>query len=137
MLALLLPAMISPVALASSGEAYACLQAQTTEGYREGWRSRVRKARSSPPSQPQYWMVQLSRGLEYRLVGCGDKDVSELNVYVYDRNARLRFQDELDGADPILTFRPPTSGTYFLGVEATGVSDGVTEVGVGVALGFR
>lgn len=137
MLALLLSTLLLSDAHASSGEAYVCLQAQTTEGYRDGWRSRVRKARSAPPLQAQYWMVQLSRGLEYRLVGCGDSDVTELNVYVYDRNARLRFQDEMDGAGPILIFRPPTSGTYFLGVEATEVEEGATEVGVGVALGFR
>ncbi len=86
---------------------------------------------------PEFQRIDLQAGQEYLLLACGDTNVAELTLMVYDN--RSNFRSPLEVAERTqesmhaITFVPPHSGTYSIGIAATADGDMPADVGLGLA----
>lgn len=131
--ALLLPA----PADASQADAQACVRSKIWDGYSDGWAVRTAVAAELDQGQRKVYTVTLYEGVEYRIQGCGDDGVLDVDVAIYDENGRLVKRDATKDRQPELIFRPDRSGDYFLVMYARHLAAPGTPAGIAMAVTYR
>ena len=115
-LASALLAVLCGAAAAGRDEAETCVREQVSNAYPEGWGVRTVHRVDLGEGEIRTWLLTLYAGVEYRVTGCGDPSVLDLDLFLYDAAGQPRAQDVTRGRSGELTFRPPTTDTYFLSV---------------------
>jgi len=119
-IAALLP-LWSPPALADEKEAETCLRTKVWDGYADCWGVRTMTTATIPDGKTRNYLVTLYAGNEYRIQTCADDKVKNLDVLVYDTHGNVLARDmapaggpESDDREPMVPFKPPTTGTYYI-----------------------
>lgn len=101
-------------AFAGESEAESCLRIKIWDGYGDGWGVRTMTSASIADGKTRNYLVTLYAGSEYRIQGCADEGVRNLDLLLYDAKGDVLARDATDGREPELRFRPQSTGTFYV-----------------------
>jgi len=110
------PAHFSP---GQQGEAETCVRNMVWDAYPEGWAVRTVTTARLAEMEHRIYMLTLYAGNEYRIVSCGDKSMVNADLVLYDADGRLILQDLASNRQPILSYKPEQTDTFYIAVHAT------------------
>ena len=124
-------------AMADEDYAETLLRQKIWDGYNEGWA--VRTATTAELNQEEYriYLVTLYAGNQYRILGVGDKDVTNLDLVLHDSDGNTVRYDETSDPQPELQFAPDSTATYFVVVHARSLKEAGGKAGVGMAVTYK
>lgn len=67
---------------------------------------------------PHIWTVQLTSGIDYRIVGACGEGCSDLDLFILSQNGNVIDTHESSAGDPVLRFEVAESGTYIVKILA-------------------
>ena len=105
--------------VAQQGEAESCVRTMVWDAYPEGWAVRTITNTQLAEVEHKIYMLTLYAGNEYRLVACGDKTMANVDLVLYDADGRLLLQDQEANRQPVLTFKPDDTDTFYVAVHAS------------------
>ena len=125
------------VAIADESEADSCLRQKIWDGYNDGWA--VRTATSATLKQGEYriYLVTLYAGNEYKVLSCADAQAKNVDLVLHDSDGNVVVQDEGEGREPTLSYKPTTTDTYYVAVHATSLTETTAKSGVGMAVTYK
>ena len=125
------------VAIADESEADSCLRQKIWDGYNDGWA--VRTATSATLKQGEYriYLVTLYAGNEYKVLSCADGQAKNVDLVLHDSDGNVVVQDEGEGREPTLSYKPTTTDTYYVAVHATSPTETTAKSGVGMAVTYK
>ena len=138
---------------AGYAEGKSCVNTQVADSYLDGWRLRTAGAFEIEEADTRYYLVTLASTIEYRVVACSDDMAEQIQIVIYNDSGRVLEATEPDGRGAAMTFRPPKSGSYFVGARVVQMVDvpepetrkekreakktGAPKVGVGLGIMYR
>lgn len=128
---------VAPAAFADEDEAESCLRTKIWDGYNDGWAVRTATSASLKQGEYRIYLVTLYAGNEYQIAGCADSHAKNIDIVLHDADGNVVSQDKTDDRQPVLTFKPKTTDTYFVAVHATELTDTTAPAGVGMAVTYR
>lgn len=130
-------ALFVPTALADEAEAETCLKSKIWDGYSDGWA--VRTATSATLDQGAYriYLVTLYAGNEYKILACADGKAKNVDLVLHDADGNVVVQDDTSDRQPVLTYKPTTTDTFFVAVHATELESEDAKSGIGMAVTYR
>ena len=128
---------VSAPALADEKAAETCLRTKVWDGYAEGWGIRTMTSTTLDSGATRNYLVTLYKGNEYQVQTCGDTDVANLDVLLYDIDGNMVLRDESTDREPMLTYKPPATATYYIVLHARGLAEGKPNAGVAMAVTYR
>ena len=105
--------------VAEQGEAETCVRNMVWDAYPEGWAVRTITTAKLGEMEHRIYMLTLYAGNEYRLIACGDKTMVNVDLVLYDSDGRLMLQDQVQDRQPVLTYKPESTDTFYVAVHAT------------------
>lgn len=132
MLAIALGTALLAPAHADEAAAEECVQTKVWESYGDGWGVRTMTATTLEPGKTRNYLVTLYAGNDYRISACGDAAVGNLDVLLYDTDGNVLSRDATSDREPMFTFTPTATATYYVVVYLREVKD--TKEGAGVAM---
>ncbi len=121
--------------VAGTREAESCLRAKVWEGYADGWGVRTLTASEIATGKTRNYVVNLFKGNKYRIQTCGDDDVTNLDVLLYDGAGTVLARDTTSDRQPTLDFTPTVTGSYYVVLYARELKK--PEAGVAMAVVYR
>ena len=82
-------------------------------------------------------MTVFEIGNEYKLMVCGDKDSNNLDIVLHDTKGTEILRDADESREPLLTFTPTETQTYYVAVYAASVSEEAESTGVAFAVTYK
>lgn len=140
LLSALLPTLgsvVVPSAYAGEAEAETCVRTKIWEGYKDGWAVRSATKTTLSEGEHRVYLVTLYAGNTYRMLACGDTDVSNIDLVLYDAKGAMVVSDPSADREPILEFTPNTTDTYYVAVHATKLNVAGVKAGVATALTYK
>ena len=128
---------ITTTAIAGTDEAESCLRTKVWDGYAEGWGIRTMTSTALAAGKTRNYLVTFYKGNEYQIEVCGDKDVGNVDVLLYDTNGRVVERDSTDGREPKVSFKPPETGTYYIVLYMRDLDGDKDEAGIAMAVVYR
>jgi hypothetical protein len=128
---------LAPVAHADVKEAETCLRTKIWADYNEGWAVRTATNSKLGRGEHRIYLVTLYAGNEYKIRICGDSNVTDVDVVLHDANGDELLRDKTDDREPMLTYKPSRTDTYYVAVYAASVTDNKQKSGVALAVTYR
>ena len=128
---------IAAPALADEKAAETCLRTKVWDGYAEGWGIRTMTSTTLDAGATRNYLVTLYKGNEYQVQTCGDSDVTNLDVLLYDIDGNMVIRDETTDREPLLSYKPAATATFYIVLHARGLTDGKPNAGVAMAVTYR
>ena len=113
------------------------MRAKVWDGYGQGWAIRTMTTATLGNGATKNYMVTLYAGNEYQIQACGDGNVSNLDLLLYDLDGRIVARDDSTNREPKFTYKPKTTSTYYVVVYGQKLVDASKPAGVGVAVSYR
>lgn len=129
--------LLSPVAQADEAEAEGCLRTKVWDGYADGWGIRTMTSTSLDGGATRNYLVTLYKGNEYRIQTCGDGSVTNLDVLLYDTNGNVVLRDETKDKQPMIEYKPESTGTYYIVLHARELKGGSATAGIAMAVTYK
>ena len=136
-IASLLLTLVAAPGLASEAEAESCLRTKVWDSYAKGWGVRTLTTETLSPNTTRSYVVTFYRGNEYQVRTCGDDNIENLDVYLYDLDGSLVLRDDTTDREPVLSYTPENTSTFYVVVHARTVKDGATSAGIATAITYR
>jgi len=133
----LLAAGSAPVASADEDEASSCLRTKVWDSYGDGWAVRTLTSTELTNGKTRSYLVSLYAENEYRIATCGDENVKNLDVLLYDTKGNIVQRDDTEDREPLLEFRPPATGTYYVVLYLREPVEGADKAGAAMAVVYR
>jgi len=124
-------------AFADEAEAEACVRQKVWDGYSEGWSIRTLTSSTLATGSTQNYLVTLYKGNEYQVQTCSGAGAKNIDILLYDLNGQIKARDDAEGPDPVLTYKPDATATYYIVAYARELNAGTDKVPVAVALTYR
>ena len=125
------------VAYADEKEADDCLRNKIWAGYESGWAVRTATTISLEEDAHRVFLVTLYQGTEYKMMVCGDKDATNLDIVLHDMKGTEILRDQDDSREPFLTYTPKETQTFYVAVYAASVSEEAESTGVAFAVTYK
>lgn len=137
--ALLLPLFLglAPPVYAGEEEAQTCLRNTIWEGYKAGWSVRTASSTSLGLEEFRVFAVTLYGGSEYRILACADAAASSIGLALYDGDGQVLAQQQAQGVQPSMDYKPAATGTYYVSVRVNALAQPGARAGVGMAVTYR
>ena len=123
-------------AQADEKEAEDCLRNKIWAGYESGWAVRTATTISLEEEAHRVFLVTLYEGNEYKFMVCGDSDAKSLDLVLHSASGEEITRDSKD-REPLVTFKPKETQTYYVAVYASDVSDEAETTGVAFAVTYK
>lgn len=107
------------IATADEAAADDCLRAKIWAGYSEGWRLRTATRTTLGEGEHRVYVVTLYQGNEYKLMGCGDSNVANIDIVLYDSKGNKLVADTSADREPVVTYTAPSTDSYYVAVHAS------------------
>ena len=133
----LLALLASNPASADEKEADTCLRTKIWSQYDEGFAVRTATTAKLNAGAHRVYLVTLYQGNEYRLYACGDGQVSDLDLILVDAAGTELARDKSDDREPMVTFKPQTTSTYYVVVHAAQLQADAQAGGVAMAVTYK
>ena len=124
-------------AQADEKEAEDCLRNKIWAGYESGWAVRTATTISLEEEAHRVFLVTLYEGNEYKFMVCGDSDAKNLDLVLHSANGEELMRDTEESREPLLTFKPKETQTYYVAVYASAVSAEAETTGVAFAVTYK
>jgi hypothetical protein len=128
---------LSPEALADETEAETCLKTKVWEGYNEGWHVRTTTNATFSEGEHRVFLVTLYAKNEYKLMVCGDGQASDIDLVLHDSEGKELARDQSDDREPMLTFKPDRTDTYYVAVYGAKMAAKGAKAGVSFAVTYK
>ena len=128
---------LATVSVAGTQEAETCLRTKVWDGYADGWGIRTMTSTSLAKGKTRNYLVTLYKGNEYRIETCGDEDVRNVDVLLYDTQGNVVKRDDTIDREPKLEFSPEETGTYYIVLYQRDIDVTKDEAGVAMAVVYR
>jgi hypothetical protein len=129
--------LIHPDANADEKDAEQCLRAKIWSGYEQGWAVRTATTTSLEKDSHRVYLVTLYEGNEYKFQVCGDKNANNLDLILHDDQGKEIQRDKSTDREPMLTFKPKATQTYYIAVYAANIAKDVEAAGVALAVTYK
>lgn len=129
--------MLISAAWADEAAAETCLRTKIWDGYNSGYAVRTATKTSLGQGEHRVYLVTLYAGNEYKVMACGDSNVANIDVVLYDAKGAQVAIDNTGDREPIVTFSPTATDTYYVAVHATKLNDAATPGGVATAVTYK
>jgi hypothetical protein len=137
MYALFTALLASSLAFAGEKDAEDTLRTKIFEGYTQGWSVRTATSVELGGGEHRVYLVTLYAGNEYRVLAAGDNNVSNIDVVLYDAAGQQVAMDNTNDRDPVLTYKPAKSDSYYVAVHASKLSDPKSKGWIATAVTYR
>lgn len=125
------------VAFADEKEADDCLRSKIWSGYDDGWAVRTATTTTLKAEEHRVYLVTLYAGNEYKISVCGDKNISNVDIVLHNANGDELQRDESTDREPLITYTPSETDTYYVAVYAAQLAEGKDSSGVAMAVTYR
>jgi hypothetical protein len=127
----------SGTAMADEKEADDCLRQKIWAGYDDGWAVRTATTTSLAQDDHRVYLVTLYAGNEYKFQVCADKHSTNVDLVLHDADGKEIKREHEKDREPILTFKPTETQTFYVAVYAAEISENVEASGVALAVTYR
>lgn len=127
----------STSALADESAAETCVRTKVWDGYADGWGIRTLTSTTLQNNATRNYLVTLYKGNEYQITTCGDDQVVNLDVLLYDLNGNVVLRDNSTNREPRLQYQPTETSTYYIVLHARELTDPSASAGVSMAVVYR
>ncbi|MFZ5482436.1 MAG: hypothetical protein ACOZNI_37080 [Myxococcota bacterium] len=127
------------VATASADEeaAETCLRTKIWDGYAQGWAVRTATNTSLGNGEHRVYLVTLYAGNEYKVLACGDENVSNIDLVLYDDQGNQVVTDTSNDREPTLVFTPKNTATFYVAVHASKLNNTTQKGGIATAVTYK
>ncbi len=132
----LLASLILP-AHADENSAESCLRTKIWDGYNTGWAVRTATTTSLGQGEHRIYLVTLYAGTEYKVMACGDDLAGNVDLVLYDALGNEVMRDQTSDREPILSYKPTATDTFYVAVHATKVNDAAKKAGIATAVTYK
>ena len=129
--------LLSNPAFADEKQAEECVNTKVWDSYGDGWGVRTMTTSTLEVGKTRNYLVTLYAGNEYRVQSCGDSSVTNLDVLLYDTEGNLLARDDSDNREPLMSFNPDRTATYYVVVYLRGVKEKKSDAGVAMAVTYK
>lgn len=137
MITWLAPVLWLSSAHADTAEAEACLRPKVWEGYADGWGVRTMTSTEVADGKTRNYLVTLYSGNDYRIQTCSDAGARNLDVLLYNDKGSVVARDTTVDREPVVSFTPPETGTYYLVVYNRAAAAPKGKAAVALAVVYR
>lgn len=136
----------SSSSLADEKQADTCLRTKIWDGYAEGWGIRTITSATLATDDVKVYLVTLYKGNEYQVRACGDESAQDITVALYDvtngdkdetGNPVPTVQDQSADREPLISYTPEKTGTYYIAVKVEKYTDAESSAGIAMAVTYR
>jgi hypothetical protein len=114
-----------------------CLKDKIWNGYSDGWAVRTATTTSLKQEEHRVYLVTLYAGNEYKIQVCADKVANNIDLILHDLDGNEILRDEVTDREPIITYKPSETQTYYIAVYAADVQGEGASAGVALAVTYR
>jgi hypothetical protein len=114
-----------------------CIRTKVWDGYAEGWGTRKTIVTDLDLGETRNYMVTLYKGNEYQFKTCADEGMVNLDIHLYDLDGNEVLRDSTQDRQPMLSFKPDKTATYYVILHATELISPETNSSVGLGIIFR
>lgn len=126
-----------PAAHADEQAADTCLRTKIWDGYKDGWAVRSATNTSLAEGEHRVYLVTLYAGNTYHMLACGDNDVANIDLVLYDSKGAQVLIDPSFDREPVMEFSPKTTDTYYVAVHASKLNTAGVKAGIATALTYK
>ena len=137
MLTLLTLSLLSTLGFADETAAESCIKNKVWEGYASGWAVRTMASATLAQGEYRVYLVTLYAGTEYKLQACGDSELSNVDLLLYDALGNKVLQDLSQDREPVLSYTPTATDTFYITVYATTLSNPTGKGAIATALTYK
>lgn len=130
-------ALVPALANADENSAEACLKNKVWEGYSSGWAVRTMTTATLGQGEHRVYLVTLYAGNEYKLSACGDSEVVNVDLVLYDALGNKVLADQADDREPVLTYTPSVTDTFYIAVHATLLNNPTGKGAIATAVTYK
>ncbi|MCB9674255.1 MAG: hypothetical protein H6737_04010 [Alphaproteobacteria bacterium] len=130
-------ALLSSPALADEKQAEECVNTKVWDSYGDGWGVRTMTKTTLAPGKTRNYLVTLYAGNEYRIQACGDESVTNLDVLLYDTEGNLLSRDEATDREPMFSYTPSSTATYYVVLYLRELKERKDGAGVAMAVTYK
>ncbi len=134
---LLTSLLMTSLAFADAKRAEESLRTKIFDGYAQGWSVRTATSVELGMGEHRVYLVTLYSGNEYRVLAAGDDAVNNIDVVLYDSAGQQVAADTTEDRDPVLTYKPAKSDSYYVAVHASKLNDPKVKGWVATAVTYR
>ena len=134
---LVLVGLATPAVAGDTDKAETCLRTKVWDGYAQGWGIRTMTSTNLTLGATRNYLVTLYKGNEYQIQSCCDDEVQNLDLYLYDLNGNVVLRDNTEDRQPLLTFTPDKTATYYIVLHARSLTTESAEAAVAMAVTYR
>ncbi len=117
--------------------AESCLKNKVWESYGTGWALRTMATATLPQAEYKVYLVTLYAGTEYRITACGDAELANADVVLYDSLGNLVLRDMSEDREPSLSYTPSSTDTFYISVHATRLNNALGKGTIAMALTYK
>lgn len=128
---------IVPAAHASEADAETCLKTKIWEGYKDGWAVRSATKTSLGEGEHRVYLVTLYAGNTYKMLACGDTDVANIDLVLYDAKGAQVVADPSSDREPVIEYTPKATDTFYIAVHAAKLNSAGIKAGVATSLTYK
>jgi hypothetical protein len=136
MFASLALALFTP-AYADENAAEACLKNKIWEGYNSGWAVRTMTTTTLAQGEHRVYLVTLYAGNEYKISACGDSELGNVDLVLYDALGNRILQDQSSDREPVLSYTPSVTDTFYIAVHATRLANPTGKGAIATAVTYK
>ena len=127
----------APAAHADEQAAETCLRTKIFDGYKDGWAVRSATTTSLAEGDHRVYLVTLYAGNTYHMLACGDNDVANIDLVLYDSKGVQVLTDPSFDREPVMEFTPKATDTYYVAVHAGKLNTAGVKAGIATALTYK
>lgn len=127
----------STPAFADEAAAETCLRTKIWDGYNGGWAVRTATKTTLGQGEHRVYLVTLYAGNEYKVIACGDSNVSNIDVVLYDAKGTQVATDASGDREPVVSFTPTVTDTYYVAVHASKLNEAGQKGGIATAVTYK
>ena len=135
MLAFLLAATLP--ALADEAAAESCLKSKIWDGYNTGWAVRTETKATLGQGEHRIYLVTLYAGNEYKILACGDSEVVNADIVLYDSLGNELMRDSTADREPTVTYKATATDNFYVAVHATSLQAADKKAGLATAVTYK
>lgn len=124
-------------ALADEEQAETCLKAKIWDGYTSGWAVRTATTTTLGQGEHRVYLVTLYAGNEYKVLACGDVNVSNVDLVLYDAQGNQVVTDNSNDREPQLSYTPTVTDTFYIAVHASKLNSTTEKGGIATAVTYK
>ncbi len=129
--------LVAGLANATEKQAEDALRTKIWDGYTSGWAVRTATNVTLGSGEHRVYLVTLYSGNEYKILACGDDNVANIDIVLYDAQGNQVGADASSDREPTLTYTPTLTDTFYIAVHASRLNDPTKKAGVATAVTYK